>query len=431
MMLKQTRPDERLPRPARGRAAGRPWLWVLAGLAWLATSAAAQDSLRMSLASAESARVLRDSMTTLGYYNLRIGETAWRFSSNLGLEYNDNVRSSATDPLSDFIVSPGGSTQMLWPLTDRNMLNLRVGLGYSAYIENPGLSRLYIDPGSEIAFNLYAGNFVINVHDRFSINQYGYQDPTIAGSDYSRLENAAGISALWDMNKVVLRAGYDHINYVTLTGTSQPDGVSEVVFATAGYKLSDQWLAGVESGGGLISYNSSFNSLYPDASQWNVGGFFETTISQYLTARGSVGYTVYSPESGQVPGMSGDVSGVYFQGSINHRMNKYFSHSLSAGRGINFNFFGGSVVHNYVSWSGAWNIIAKTSLNTSLEYQTGEELSFVREKFDWFGGSLGLGRQLTRKLNGSLTYRGYWRESNLPDRNYIVNSVALQLRYDF
>jgi len=72
--------------PAR---AGKLVLVVL-GLAG-AASLPAQDALRMSMASEASAAARRQAAATLGYYNLKLGPTGWRFGAGLGILWSDNA----------------------------------------------------------------------------------------------------------------------------------------------------------------------------------------------------------------------------------------------------------------------------------------------------------------------------------------------------
>lgn len=393
------------------------------------TAAEAQDALRMSLAGEQAARARREAATTLGYYNLMAGPTAWRFASGLGLEWSDNVRLSGLDPESDFIARPEIDARMLWPITEKNALNLTLGAGYSAYVENPDLSRFFVRPGSEVSLDLYTGDFNINLHDRFSILQDAYQDPTVVGAgNYSRLENAIGVGTLWDLNKALVRAGYDHINYLSLTGAGNlPDGQAEMFFGSAGLRLGSIALAGTELGGGLVHYNSG---ALTDITQWNAGVFGETVVSEYIQARASAGYMVYSPTAEDTAGMA-DLDGIYFQLALRHRLNQYLTYSLSGGRTVNFVFYGGSVDNWFVRWTGSWALLRKFTLETSLDYQKGEELQWTREKYDWYGGSIQLGRALTSHLTAGVGYRGYVRSSDLPSRDYVVNTVGLQFRYQF
>jgi hypothetical protein len=389
-----------------------------------------QDALRMSIAGADAARVRRQAATTLGYYNISLGPTTWRFTTALGLEYNTNVRYTGNDQSPDFIFRPELTSELLWPVTDRNALNLNVGIGYSAYVENTDLSRLYIRPGSEVSFDVYTGDFNINFHDRFSIIEETYENPTLAGQGgYSQLQNVLGVSTLGDLNQLVVRAGYDHVNFSTVSGVQyRPDGQEEVVYASGGYKLAPMLLAGAELGGALLRYEGA------DAGggiQYNAGLFSQWQVSEYIHLRASGGYMLYSPEAGQYTRLTSDYSAYYLDLSIRHRINEYLNYVLNAGRSINFSYWGTSVDSYFVRWSGQWNLIQKISLNTYVDFEQGEQLDFYDERYNWMGGGISAGRRLTRKLTGSAGYSGHWRDSNVPSRSYTVHTISLQFRYSF
>jgi hypothetical protein len=130
-----------------------------------------QETVRMSMASAEAAEARHRAASSIGYYDLKLGPTAWNFGTGLGLEYNSNVYNTESNPSGDFIFRPQINTRMLWPISDRNSINLSLGGGYSAYASNQRLDRAFITPDSELSFDLYVGEFWINLHDRFSISE--------------------------------------------------------------------------------------------------------------------------------------------------------------------------------------------------------------------------------------------------------------------
>src|SRR5205823_12295289 len=76
----------------------------------------AQETVRMSLASAQAAEARRRAAATIGYYNLKVRPTAWRFGAGLGLEYNDNIVLREENQEGDFIFRPQINAQMLWPI---------------------------------------------------------------------------------------------------------------------------------------------------------------------------------------------------------------------------------------------------------------------------------------------------------------------------
>jgi hypothetical protein len=410
--------------PGRGSAAT-----VLAAFLSVATTTQGQEAVRMSMASAQAAEARSRNASTSGYYNLQLGPTTWRFGSGLGLEYNDNVN-YLPKAEGDFILRPQINARMFLPVTDRNSLSLTLGGGYAAYIEHPELSRVFVTPDSELSFDLYVGDFWINLHDRFSITESVYQDPTVTGAgDFSQLQNTLGAAALWDLNKVILRMGYDHTDYTSLTGDQrQRDGQSEIFSASAGYALKPGMLLGVELGGGFLRYTGT---NFSNASQWNVGCLFQTPVSEYIQFKGSAGYTVYMPEAGGSMGTASDFSGFYAQIALTHRLNRYLDYSLSGGRSINSSYYGGTFELYQANLRANWKILHKISLGTSLNYEHGTQLTAGSEVFTRYGAGITLGRAITRKLSGSLGYQFYWRESDLPDRNYTVNILSLNFNYAF
>lgn len=406
-------------------------------LIWRAGSAQGQDSVRLSQAGADAARSRREAAATADYYNLKLGPTAWRFGAELGLEVNDNIQLEPVHARADLIFRPGINTRMLWPVTDVNSLNLTVGTGYSAYVQHSQFDRFYIIPGSELSFDLYSGDFWINLHDRFSMTENNYQDPTVVGSaDYTLLQNALGETTTWDLNRALIRFGYDHVNYSTLLGanenqTGQPDGESEVFSASAGYHLTPAMLTGLELGGSLLTYSDSgTNQFFSDASSWNMGAFVEGQISQYLRGNASFGYTVYTPKASGPIGTT-DFQGVYAQIELSHRLNRYVDYSLTCGRTVNFAFYGGTVDLAFMRWQARWNLIRQCTLTTSWDFEHGSQLGFEGETFNRYGPGLSLGRAITQKLTASFAYQLYWRESDLPGRDYRDNIVTLNGRYEF
>jgi hypothetical protein len=404
-----------------------------------AMAASGQEAVRMSMASAEAAAARRRAAGTMGYYNLKLGPTAWRFTAGLGVGYNSNVRYTEDNPEGDVIFSPEIRTRMLWPVSDQNSVNLALGAGYSAYVEHSELSRYFILPGSELSFDFYAGDFWINLHDRFSVTTYTYQDPSVAGTgDYAQMENAVGPTAVWDLNKGVVRLGYDHVNYDSLGGNnrqyyaSQASGAAEVFSASAGLALKPGTLLGVELGGSLITYNEpTIYAPYTSARQWNAGGFLDTPVSEYIHFMAHAGYTVYSPESTVAGIPTDDFTGVYAQVDIRHRLNEYVEYSLSGGRTVSLAFWGGTVDRYYARWSADWKIVRKVTLSTSFGFEHGTQLYGVAETYNQYGPGITLRRSITEKLAGNLGYQVFWRDSDKPGRNYTVNIVSLNFNYTF
>ena len=72
-------------------------VWVGLVLATGVQLATGQESIRMSFASSYAAEARREAAATLGYYNVKLGPTAWRFGAGLGVEGIGDVRVSRGD----------------------------------------------------------------------------------------------------------------------------------------------------------------------------------------------------------------------------------------------------------------------------------------------------------------------------------------------
>jgi hypothetical protein len=395
-----------------------------------------QEAVRLSMASAEAAAARRRAASSMGYYNLKLGPTDWRFGAGLGVDYNSNVNYTEENPEGDFIFRPEVRTRMVWPVSDLNSINLALAGGYSAYVEHSDLSRLFMLPGSELSFDLYAGDFWINLHDRISITTYAYENPTASGTgDYAQLQNALGTTAVWDLNKGIVRLGYDHVNYVSLTGDSgqivgnQPSGYSEVFSATAGYALKPDMLLGVELGDSLITYTTrTIYAPFTGANQWNAGVFYDTPVSQYIHFTVHAGYTVYSPESAV---QISDSTGMYGQLDVRHRVSQYVDHSLSAGRTLGQDYWGSTMDRYFVRWYANWRIVRKVTLGTSFSYEHGTGLYLGIDTYDQYGPGISLGRSITDKLSGRLGYQLWLRDANSSSGDYTAHIVSLYFNYTF
>lgn len=408
---------------------------ALAGFFSTVETVRGQEALRISTAGDLAAAARRQAESSIGYYNVLWGPVAWQFSSGLGMDYNDNVRLQAQNAQGDFIFRPNVNAQMHWPVTQINDLNLSVAAGYSDYLRYQNLNHLYVNP-SELSFDIYAGDFVINLHDRISVTENAYQNQSAGGNTaYASLQNTAGANALWDLNKAVVTFGYDHGNYLALNSSQAlPDAASENFFLNGGVRPVPEILAGLEAGYGLVHYSrsgaaSSINA--PDATQWNLGAFCTATISDYLDARLDAGYTVFTPDTTSTNFSSAAASGFYLQFLITHRVNRFFNYSLSAGRSIDLYYTGQPYDRYTVRWQPNWSFLRKYTISTPLWWEHGTEIYYQSASYNQYGAGIDIRRQLTQKLSSGISYHFVKETSGQPGLNYTDNIISLSFSYRF
>ncbi|HEY3854260.1 MAG TPA: hypothetical protein VGO67_07715 [Verrucomicrobiae bacterium] len=394
-----------------------------------------QDAVRMSMASASAAESRQTANGTAGYYNLQAGPTYWRFGSGLSLGYNSNVELAEGKQEGDFIYSPSLSVQMKWPISQLQALNIGVGLGYSGYAQHSSLNTFFVTPNSGVAFDIYAGDFVIELHDRFTISQGSYQDPTVTGrGNYSEFQNSAGTLVTWDLNKMVVSLGYDYASSLEVSGgLGQPNQGNEVFSGSAGLVLKPGMTTGIEAGGSLQNYSAATtNNPYSTAIQWNAGAFFKTQVTEHISMNVDAGYVVNSPESSGALSTAQQFAGYYANLGVAHRVNRFVQYSLGVGRNVSDTYFGGATDAYTANLSAGWSFIHKVSLSTGFNYERGTEVGFVGgETYYQYGPTISVGRALTKKMNAGLVYQFVDRNANEALQKYTLNIVTLSLSYQF
>ena len=458
--------------PCCGRfSLSSPVLFLIATLC-AGTTVYAQDAIRPSLAG-EAAYESRQQDVSRIPYNLMVGPVRFRFGASVAAEYNDNIRYSddgsalvvppgggppvlvSFEPQDDFIITPNVTLDAIWPVTQLNTLRLDLGLGYSFYLDHPhdDTDTILIAPKSQLAFDIFVSDFRINLHDKFQLQQ----DPIAEGAlsnvvNYGRFENTAGLSVLWDLNKLLLDVGYDHYNYVSTTSAfDYLNRNSEIVYGSAAFVATPTITLGVE---GNAAFTRFEQAVLNDNEDYSVGGFVEAALTNNLKVRVAGGYqwidfdhnfvafplatpfgTVLIPFQDHK-----DLSDYYVNGLIGHRINATISQTLSAGHenqlGVNSNF----ITLNYVRHTLSWNLIRNTLLSTEFFYEDAQESggfagftigSTGGEHFHRIGGAVTLGYQLTPHVTLGARYQGTSKDSNLLLRDYNQNRISIDGTYSF
>jgi len=412
----------------------------------------AQDAVRPSLAGEAAAEARRQDIEHIPY-NLLLGPVRFRFSATFGVEYNDNINLSdegtavivtPTGPVllrsqkeDDVILRPAINLDAIWPITQLNTLRLDLGLSYAIYVQhsNADTNGVLISPGSQLAFDIFVGDFRINIHDRPSLQQDPIAELALSNVvDYGRFENTAGVSVLWDLNKAVLTLGYDHYNYVsTVSDFDYLNRNAEELSGTLGVNVASTTIVGVES---YAVFNYYDENVLNDSTDWAVGGFVETQLTSYLRLRAAAGYQQIDFDNNAVISTqfadSTKLSDYYANVLITHRINAAIRQAVSAGHesqlGVNSDY----ITLNYVRHTVSWNIIRNTLLSTEFFYEDADDSGgFINEHFQRYGGAITVGYQLTPHVTLGLRYQYTQKDSDVVLRDYKQNRVSVDATYSF
>ena len=319
------------------------------------------------------------------------------------------------------------------------MLKFDIGIGFERYIDHADATsgNIYITPGSELAFDVFVADiFRINFHDRFDLRQDPIDQPSLSNvTNFGRFTNTAGVTAVADLNALVLTAGYDHFNYASLTGDfSYLDRSAEEFLASAVYQIAPRTFLGVEGTASITDYNeNNLNS--------SVGGtaglFFDITPTPYLrfTARGGYQYASFDTGGTFTTGVfddSSELSAFYWNLTINNRINAYVSQSLSAGRENDLGLTSNYLELYFVRYNVSWRALSNITIGADGIFENGDESGGVfDEHFTRYGGDVTVGYQFNLKLSATAHYAFIQMDSDFDFRDYYQNRVGVDVFYRF
>ncbi|MES2570033.1 MAG: outer membrane beta-barrel protein [Verrucomicrobiota bacterium] len=389
--------------------------------------------MRASLAGSAASEARRASSAPPFIYNLKAGPIIFDLNAGLDIEFNDNINLSDDNRKADVILRPGIELNSFWQITQLNALRFDLGLSYATYLDNSDVnaSAVLIAPNSQLSFDIFVGDFKINLHDRFSIQQDPIDNILISDTaNYLRFENAAGLSVLWDLNDVQLVLGYDHYTFKSLEGEFDYLDRSEEQFAfSAAFRLNDANTVGIDTGMALVDYDENFNN---DGVTYQAGGFWESTISNYLRLRLAAGYQGINFDSGGLNGDTGDSHSPYAVLTLAHRLNPYITETLSAGHETRLGLTTNTVDLTFARYTASWRMNPAITLNFNAFFEDANESGgFLSENAQRYGGGVSFDYQLTQKLLVGVRYQYTLKESDIERRDYYQNRVGLHLNYNF
>ncbi|HUB66724.1 MAG TPA: hypothetical protein VL981_04500 [Candidatus Methylacidiphilales bacterium] len=388
-------------------------------------------------------------------YNMKAGPVLFNVTGSMEAEYIDNIGLTNTGAQSDFTLTPEVGVAAAWPVTKVNTLSLTTSLGYTKYLFHPqyDTGNILVAPNSMLNFDVYVGNIKFNIHDQFSFQQDPVNEAAFSNLvNFSRFENVVGINALWDLNKVVLFASYDHINFIstqlqTLGGTNLPDPnlldySADQVSASAEFHLSSTLIGGIEG----AASSRSYDHYTGDYTQWSAGPFIKLQVTQHIKVQASAGFqNVDSPNNfagpGQVlpanvfqPGSSGSsIDSYYFDLSIDHELNRYYLQRLSIGHDISLGILGEQSDTSYVTYTSSWKVNRNLNLALTLSYQDVSESGglVAVSSYDDFSAGLQANFPVAKNLSGAAFYDFTDKFASQTDQGYEQNKIGLLFTYHF
>ncbi|MCX6895119.1 MAG: outer membrane beta-barrel protein [Verrucomicrobia bacterium] len=440
-----------------GRALAR-WFGIVGMLFFLSNPGFGQEALRTSLAGEYALEAQKREVENQNY-NLKMGDLKLRFQTALDVEATDNVNYTDKNRQADISLRPEIDVTAVMPVTDKNTLVLNLGGGYAKYAKTKTRDHFFLTPDSTVSFKVYTGDFVFDLHTQFNYTQDSYQQTSVNGGNYGYFDTLAGISATWDLNKLVFTFSYDHDIYApTETQYAYQGRASELLNARAVFLLNPTTQLGLQIGASATTFDTKpgytnvvnslpigtntfyFTNTVPaytflsNQKSVNFGPYFQSGLSPHLRVTFSAGYALFFQENDSSYAKATDSAAFYADLMVQHTVNAYLGYSLNIGHQVRQGLAeDGDVESYYLHLSPTWRASDKLTIQTplSLESYTAMAGKTEREKYQYLTLGLSATYRLSSKLNltGSYNYRR--RDSNIAGNGFTENELVLDTRYSF
>ena len=405
----------------------------------------AQDVARPSLGGQRAANPLAASTIPASRYNVKVGPVKMLMSATMGAEYNTNVNLSEDNPQADFILTPRIGMGIYWPMTKQNKLRFNVQLGWQYYINNPNLNQqtFLIEPGTEFMFNLYLNvpNVRITFFDRPTITVNPVDDPTFNNrgsnaANYAIFNNTAGVDILWDLNDVQIGLGYSNfLQYAINPDFEYTNRVSNQVYLNGSMLLLPYLRLGLEASATGTVYTAGSqpgsNALNNNLN-YTIGPFASGNISRYVDWAAGVGWQITDFNESNNPLNTGNYSDPYFYFSLDHTLNRYFSHRITTGLEAIPSTESNYAQLFYARYNFNWLLINDWSLGGGAFFESGTESPGPNsENFNRAGGTLALNYQLTKHWLLNIYYGVIAKGSSVSFDAYNQQRFGLNVTYAF
>lgn len=368
-------------------------------------------------------------------YNLKYGNVTARLTGSVDSEYNDNIDLSSQNAQSDFSVGARVGIGFRVPLTQVNILQFDMEMGYRWYLNHPGINTISVAPNTHLDQTIIMENVRLNLHDNFSIQVDPLTRQEISGTrgqliNFRRLHNTAGISADWQpVRRWAFFGGYDYTtDYGLSDDFSSIDRQDHSFNGGAEYQISQRLSARIAGG---YSFSEFSQRVQNGGDNYSVGPGISWHPTKRIDIDASISYWVSRFDQTGSIGDNSQFSGAAFSVSARQVINRYTSHSVRFSRSIGLGL-GSNYTDSYALQYGLVRQLSRSvSVNAGLAYEPFRSSGVGGEEGDRYLFNLGTGFQLNSDWHAGVGYGFAWKDSNISNRSYSQNRLTFDLTRQF
>jgi hypothetical protein len=402
-------------------------------------NATGQEALRNALLTDASAQFRNEPPVRPPGDFLRIGPASFDIGVGYFLEASDNIRYTETDRKSDLINRPWLRVGLNYAISSKSRLTFSGQFGYLAYVKHSEFDTFFIAPNSELAYDFkLKGDAILTVYDRIDYSQDIATEAALAGvAEFKRIQNLAGVRAVWARDKWLLQGGYGHLNVWGVgENLNYLDRSDEQLFSRVGYQFNTSAQAGMEASASFSDYvlatqHDRITVSVGPYGRWEAGKAFQISV------RGGVVESMF--ESTSSGGGDTDVTSYYLGLDLDHHLTRHITHGLSARHDVQAGVNPGTdfIESTRLDYHLAWALVEYATLNFAVfgelseDHRVGGSTTAVSESYSRTGASAQLTYRMTDHFSGFARYAFVLRDSDLPLRSYTENRAGLGLEYRF
>lgn len=367
-------------------------------------------------------------------YNLRWGKLTGRLYGSVQTEFNDNINLADANAESDISFAPLIGIGFLWPLSEKNVLEFDIGVGYRAYLDHSELNSIHVSPDSRLTYQLRVLKAQVTVHDQFSVQVDPISRPEISGTgsvfNYRRLNNDAGFTASWEaIRDVTFVGGYSYIIDRSLTddfkSLDRDDHVAHLgVYRPLGSRVTL----------GLVTSYTITDFLEPvqnDGVSFSAGPHVSVRWSEFLSTDAGARFTTSEYDQSGTIADTEDFTGITYYAGARHRLNSRMTHSIRISKNVNPGYGSNFTDILGLQYGMSVKVLAPVTLNGTFVFEDFTSSGTVGESSQRYLWYLGTGLRLSSRWNLGFGYSLGIKDSELPNRDYTQNRVTIELSRHF
>ncbi len=420
----------------RQRTGGVFWSWR-AGLSLLAVAAnlTADEGEGQRIQYSRTSPQLPYTAPAPINYNLKYGNLTARLSGSVDSEYNDNIDLANRNAQSDFSVGARMGLGFRLPITQANIMQFDLEMGYRWYLNHPSINSINVAPNTHWDQTIILEQVRFNFHDAFSIQVDPLTRQEISGArgqliNFRRLHNVAGVSVDWQpARRWVFFGGYDYTTDFGLSDDFRSIDRNDHSFnGGVEYQISQRLSARISGG---YTFSEYAQKIQNGGDSYSVGPGISWHPTKRIDIDASVSYWVSSFDQTGTIGDKSQFAGEVFSISARQTLNRHTSHNVRFSRTIGLGL-GSNYTDGYTVQYGLLRQLSRNiSINANLAYEPFQSSGIGGEMGNRYLFNVGTGFQLTKAWHAGLGYGFAWKDSSVPNRNYTQNRLTLDLTRRF